>query len=57
VDSRRQHVLPGSSALAKYIVSRDIQVGPLLDFIHVPLHLLIPTGRPKYNKEMMNTRG
>jgi hypothetical protein len=43
--------------LPKYIVSRDIQAGPLLDFIHVPLHLLIPTGRPKHDKEMMNTGG
>jgi hypothetical protein len=43
--------------LPKYIVSRDIQAGLLLDFIHVPLHLLIPTGRPKHDKEMMNTGG
>jgi hypothetical protein len=43
--------------LPKYIVSRDIQARPLLDFIHVPLHLLIPTGRPEHDKEMMNIGG
>jgi hypothetical protein len=43
VDSRRQHLLPVAVLLPKYIMSRDIQARPLLDFIHVPLHLLIPT--------------